>query len=103
MKKSEELRIKAGEVDSDIAAFGYLTKAIREEREERFVENYLPKLKEKIGGIIYVDPVQKNYLFETGKYGRIVFYPKSNKVHLCKENKWIKPGLQWLIKNFNLK
>ncbi|MGD0340326.1 MAG: hypothetical protein ABSA76_01275 [Bacteroidales bacterium] len=103
MKKSEELRIEAGSVESDSKAYGILTKAMREKREERFIEKYLPKLKEMVKSTIYVDPVKRSYLFDTEKYGRIIFYPKANNLLICKRNKWIKPGLQWLIQNFKLK
>jgi hypothetical protein len=102
MKKSEELRIKAGQEESDVKAFGILKKAEREENEEYFVTNYLGLLKQRVG-TIYQDPLQRNYLFETEKYGRVVFYPKKDRIHLCKENKWISSGLQWLIKNFELR
>jgi hypothetical protein len=103
MKKSEQLRIDAQSAESDQACLGLHTKALREEREERFVEKYLPLLKEKIGNQVSVDPINRVYLFDTEKFGRILFYPKANKLFLKKQNKWIKPGLQWLIKNFELK
>jgi len=97
MKKSEQLRI-----ESDIAYLGAANKIMREEREERFIERYYSSLEEKLG-MAKVDPVQRGYLWDTEKFGRIIFFPKANKVLLCKQNKWVKPGLQWLIKNFELK
>ena len=102
MKKSEELRIEAGKIESDIAYLSAANKIMREEREERFVEKYLPLLHSKLG-MSKLDPIQRGYLWDTEKFGRIIFYPKANRLLICKQNKWIKPGLQWLIKNFELK
>jgi len=102
MKKSEQLRKEAQSIESDIAYLGAANKIMREEREERFIERYYSSLEEKLG-MAKVDPVQRGYLWDTEKFGRIIFFPKANKVLLCKQNKWVKPGLQWLIKNFELK
>lgn len=36
--------------------------------------------------------------FHTNKYyGRISFYPKSNKIHIHKYNKWVDNGLRWIV------
>ena len=33
------------------------------------------------------------------KFGVIDYFPKANKVLIRKDNKWIKPGLKWIITN----
>ena len=100
MKKSEELRQEAGSIDSDLVYLGAMNKIMREERKERFEEEWLAKLKEKTPHI--------SYNKERGRYeilyeeGRIDFYPKANKIYFLATKKWLKPGLQWIIKNFKL-
>jgi len=97
MKKSEKIKKEAGKVDSDSKSFGLYTKAVREERDERFKDNWLQEFEDN--GIHFAYSQDQNkYMAETD-YGTIDFYPKANKVLIRKKNKWIKPGLKWLIKN----
>ncbi len=100
MKKSEEFREKAAQEDNDLKAMGLLNKSLREHRIEKFMESVLPLL-EKAG----FDVVESNhkYTIDTDtqeiKYGVIDYFPKANKLLIRKENKWIKPGLNWMLKN----
>ena len=95
--KSEELRQQASEEDNDLIALGLHTKALREERSERVVQ-WLPSLREKCISVNY-DDKQYCYLIEHSKYGVIKFYPKANKIFQVRKEKWIKPGLKWLVTN----
>ena len=101
MKKSEQLRKEAQSIESDIAYLGAANKIMREERKERFEEEWLPLLREKTAVEYYFIP--NNYTMKHNNFGIIDYYPKANKVLIRKQNKWVKPGLQWLIKNFELK
>lgn len=104
MKKSEQLRIESGSIDSDLAYLGAANKIMREERDERFREEWLPKLMKQEVVVTEYGLPQRKYEIESRKpFGTIDFYPKVNKVLIRKQNKWVKPGLQWLIKNFELK
>ena len=100
MKKSEQIRQLAGEEDNDIKRFGLDCKARREARSERFVDKELQELLTKFK--ITHDPAQGRYTISTKKHGRVMFYPRANKLLICKENRWIWPGLRWII-NFLLK
>jgi hypothetical protein len=104
MKRSEELRKEACMAESDQACLGLHTKAMREERSERFKEDWLPKLLMQAVIVTEFGLPQLKYEIESRKpFGTVDFYPKANKVLIRKQNKWINPGLKWLIKNFELK
>ena len=93
--KSEKLREEAAMEDNDLSALGKYTKAIREERGERFEDNWLEKLREKT----YVSKRENgSYTFDS-EFGIIDFFPKSNKLLIRSQNKWKKPGLRFIIKN----
>jgi hypothetical protein len=101
MKKSEELRIEADKEENDLKYLGMANKVMREERIERFEEDWLPLLKEK--ATVHYSELLTRYWIENKKMGVIDFYPKANKILIRKQNRWVKPGLKWLIKNFELK
>lgn len=100
MKKSEALRIEAGEIESDFKYFGMANKIMREERKETFEDKWLPLLQKKVT-VTYHETMGK-YTFSTRKLGTMDFYPKRNRVLVRDENRWVNRGLQWLIKNFEL-
>jgi hypothetical protein len=96
MKQSEILKKEFDKEDNDLKALGIFRKVLREERMEKFEENWLEK--------ITSSPNITQYQMRDGGYifwfkdGNIVdFYPKANKLLIRKQNKWIKPGLKWLI------
>ena len=72
-------------------------RSLREERDKKFAE-WLPTLKEKCISIEYNEK-QWCYFIEHSKYGMIKFFPKANKVFQIRKEKWIKPGLRWLVQN----
>lgn len=99
MKKSEQLEQEAHAEENDLKALGIYNKALREKRLERF-ETYLSDL-EKRGYEIVED--NHKYTIDTDtqeiKFGIIDYFPKANKVLIRKKNKWVKPGLKWIIDN----
>lgn len=97
VKKSEDLRRQMAGEDNDIKAFGIGGKIIREARAENFDAEWLPKFQE-VCPIVFKE-VLGCYQLENKKYGIMRYYPKANRLHLCQENRWVKPGLQWLVRN----
>jgi hypothetical protein len=95
MKKSEELRLISSQEDNDIKAFGLLTKALRESRSEKFVDGWLEPLSMRYD----VKEDNHKYTITTQDYGVLDYFPKANKLLIRKENKWVKPGLKWIINN----
>lgn len=93
MKNSEILQNKAAEEDNDIKAFGIMTKALRESRSEKFIDGWLKPLSMRY------EVVENNhkYTITTQKFGVLDYFPKANKLLIRKDNKWIKPGLKWII------
>ena len=92
---SNELRKQAESEENDFKAMGLYTKVLREERSERF-ENYKDKLLQA-GYNLTEFEVQGKFTIEPTKFGIVDYYPKSNKVLIRKENKWITGGLRWII------
>lgn len=39
------------------------------------------------------------YILNSKKYGIVKYYPKANKLHICKHNKWLEKGFNIIIKN----
>lgn len=97
MKKSEQYKELASQEDNDLIAMGHMNKALREERTERFEENWLEKLSEKCDVTQRI--LQGCHTFTIEPYGTIDYYPKANKLLIRKDNKWIKPGLKWIVTN----
>jgi hypothetical protein len=95
-KESSILKREANMTDSDIIAFGKYCASMRMKRKERFEDKYLNKI-DQITKVTKRD--NGSYSFTYGIYGTIDYFPKANKLLIRKDNKWIKPGLRWLIKN----
>ena len=102
MKKSEELKQAAAVEENDLKALGLMTGSLREGRLERFTETYLPQLL-KMGFDIAQDDEMFRYTIDTemgGKnFGIVDYYPKANNLCIRKTNKWVKPGLKWIVDN----
>lgn len=101
MKKSEELRVEAQSSEKDYESLRLHHKADREERAETFEDKWLQVLLEKVN-VTYDDKTGK-YTMKHKRLGTLDFYPKSNRILIRAGNKWYIRGLQWLIKNFELK
>ena len=97
MTKSEELHKQANEEDNDLKALGLYTKSLREGRLENFQQVYLPLLLKK--GYEVAEDNYKYTIDTYDEYGILDFFPKANKLLIRKDNKWKKPGLQFIIKN----
>lgn len=96
MKKSEQAQKAFLEEDNDIKSLGHFTKMLREKRHENFSDSYLIVLNEKFK--VEFDEASFKYTVHTGdKFGIIDYFPKVNKVLIRKQNKWVKPGLKWIV------
>lgn len=101
-KYSEILKEEAQNEDNEFQLVNLATKILREERLEKFEEQW-------VGKIISSPKIIKFNLTKNGGYtfwlddGKIVdFYPKANNLLDRKNKEWIKPGLRWLIKTLEL-
>ena len=96
---SEELRKQAAQADNDFQAMSLLNKSLREHRLEKF-QDYIISLQQK--GYDIVESNHK-YTIDTDtqgiRFGIVDYFPKANKLLIRKENTWIQPGLNWIIKN----
>lgn len=45
------------------------------------------------------DPGTFMYYFEHEIFGKITIYPKSDKLHISRQNKWIENAVKWLDEN----
>lgn len=95
-KKSEILREQSASEENDFRALAIGGKAIREERNERFVEKMLPELKAKYE--VY-ERDNGSYTIDETPFGVIDYFPKANKVLIRKDNKWHDMGMKWMRKN----
>lgn len=96
MKKSEELRIEAQKEESSFSYMKKMNKSIREARLERFEDGYTEKLESKNCIVIPFNGSKVVIDTQTEEYGIVDYYPKSNKILIRKENKWITQGLRWI-------
>lgn len=97
MKPSERLKAEVAEEENDLVAMGIYNKVMREERLERFQEEWLPKFT-RLYAPVWNERMGR-YVILTPKFGDISFYPKANKVLIHRENLWRKPGLKWMVTN----
>ncbi|MDD4972033.1 MAG: hypothetical protein PHT07_21610 [Paludibacter sp.] len=98
IKKSELLKSEAAAEDNDFKAMGISKQAIRESRNEKFEEKWLPKLKKKFGvNIVFIESMGCWSIYRLPD--NVDFYPKANKIFIHGKKEWIKPGLTWIIKN----
>lgn len=95
MKESEKLLTASKKEENDILSFVLRCKALREKRSEKFIEDWLPLFRERYNII----ENNNKYTIHTQDFGTIDYFPKANKLLLRAENKWVKPGLKWLIEN----
>jgi hypothetical protein len=95
MSKSEDLKLESQQEDNDIKSFGLMCKSLREARSEKFVDGWLIPLSTRYE----VEESNFKYTIKTQKYGVLDYFPKANKLLIRKDNKWVKPGLKWIITN----
>jgi hypothetical protein len=104
MKESEKLKesLNGDDWEGFAQAMKEQNKELRQERLDRFDENWLRKL-ESIDGLMldYNEKMGRYAIEYEGK--KYDFYPKVNKVLIRSKNTWVKPGLRYLIKLFDLK
>jgi hypothetical protein len=70
--------------------------ALSWEKEDEFNKYFLKRLSDKYA--ITREPAHC-YSILTVRFGIVMFYPKLNRCFLMRKQRWIKPGLQWVIKN----
>ena len=103
MKKSEELKLEGNQEDNDLKAMGLYNKSLREKRHENFEDKWLDRISscELIEYIKYHETMLR-YTINIKNFGLVDYFPKKNNLLIRKDNKWKKPGLQWLVKKLNL-
>ena len=99
MKKSEKLRIEAEQEENDLKALGLHTKVLRQKKNEDFEEKWLPRLE---ANHICQKGTNQSYVIYSTRFGVIDYFPKANKALLRRKQRWIKPALQWIVKNLIL-
>lgn len=75
----------------------YAHEELKEIRFQKFKKEFLPRLENYYP--IQFFPIACVCVIETIDYGIINFYPKSNSLLIRKTNRWIKPGLQFIVQN----
>lgn len=95
MKQSEELLQLARKEENDLKSMGMYIKALRASRSEKFEDGWLLPLSDRYK----VDKIDFKYTITTESFGILDYFPKANKLLIRKDNKWIKPGLKWMINN----
>ena len=79
--------------------YGQFVKQRREERYSQFVNTILPAIKS-----LGYDGIQRNdfgfeFIVSKKGFGRVIFYPKADRILLCKQNKWLYGGFSWIRKH----
>jgi hypothetical protein len=94
--KSEDYKKLAIQESNKRKAQGLEIKAMREARYENFTGIWLGKFINKC----HVEQGKAfSFIIDSAQFGRLIFYPKSNKVLRLESSTWIKPGLKWLVEN----
>ncbi len=97
MKQSKKLELQASQEENDIKAFAIHHKALREKRVERSAF-YIQKL--NAAGYTttqYLD--QGKIMISPTEFGIVDYYPRANKILIRKQNKWLRAGVNWILKN----
>lgn len=81
--------------ENDFKSLALQVKALREKRSERFKEDWLPLL----NTMYSIEEQNFKYTIITQDFGTLDYFPKANKLLIRRDNKWIKPGLRWIINN----
>lgn len=74
--------------------------SVREDRNKKFIQHHLDLIALNYD-VEYYEPMERYTIYNT-HFGDLDFYPKANKVLIRKQNKWIKPGLNWIYNNLIL-
>jgi hypothetical protein len=101
MTKKEDLIHQLNTEDNDIKALGIVRKLNRETKNERFLDYWLPKIKQIVD--VTVDPKMDKYTMTLSKHGIVDFFPKSNRLLIRKTNTWKNQGLVMLIDELKLR
>lgn len=85
--------------DSDLAFMKEFTSQLREHRKTHFEKNWFYKFWSLFGDAFFWDHKMGCYRYDLGGK-QFDFYPKANKVFHHPTQRWIKPGLRWMIKTY---
>jgi hypothetical protein len=80
----------------DIEELGRYKTTGRAQKEDVFKSYFLERLMS--GHIVYTEKAHIYTVYST-RHGRIDIYPVTNRCFLVRRSKWIKPGMEWLVKN----
>ena len=72
----------------------------RNKRDDRFVNEWLPKFKEVCE--VTWEPLLYRYILQSPTIGKIEFYPKGNRLFIHSTKKWKSDALVWLTQHFKL-
>src|SRR5688500_5492654 len=75
-------------------------KLFRALRWERFLEKVLPIIQKKSKATV-VNEEQGSITFFHQAFGKLIVYPKANRILIAPENKWISGAYNWMRKNID--
>ncbi len=96
----DSLNQKWAEENNDLKALGIGKKIIREERNERWEDKWLPRFRQLFDDRIWYEEKMSCWRIHVSAEEMYDYYPKANKVFAYPSKKWIEKGLKFLIKNF---
>lgn len=76
-------------------------KLLREIRYNEFLNKVLPILMNKYGSEIKYNEKMCNYTFVDKTVGKIIYFPKSDRINICAKNVWQYKGLNYLNENID--
>lgn len=80
--------------------YGLFVKQRREERYSQFVTSILPAIKSLGYEVIQRNDYGFEFIVPKKGFGWVIFYyPKGNRLLLCKQNKWLYGGFSWIRKH----
>lgn len=79
--------------------YGQFVKQRREERYSQFVNTILPAIKSLGYDVIQRNDFGFEFIVSKKGFGRVIFYPKGDKLLLCKQNRWLYGGFSWIRKH----
>lgn len=79
--------------------YGQFVKQRREERYSQFVTSILPAIKSLGYEVIQRNDYGFEFIVPKKGFGWVIFYPKGNRLLLCKQNKWLYGGFSWIRKH----
>ena len=79
--------------------YGQFVKQRREERYSQFVNTILPAIKSLGYDVIQRNDFGFEFIVSKKGFGWVIFYPKGDRLLLCKQNRWLYGGFSWIRKH----